>query len=485
MRRSTGIAKPNSCVSQESEDNYRIMVELSPEPIVIHSEGKIIFINPAGAELFASTPEKVIGKPVDTFIHPDYAVVAASRMEQILIEGKPTELIEQKFIALDGRTIDVEVRARPITYHGRRAALLLFRDISAKKQLEYVLQESDIRYRQIVLNSPQPIVVHTDGFCLFMNIEAAKLFGFSKPDQAVGHLFYDFIHPDSMDNAIARMESVHLGKPVGFAEHKMIRLDGQIMEVEVSSVSLSYLGKSMIQSVFMDVSERNRTEERLRTSEKLAVLGQLAAGIAHEIRNPLTALKGFVQLLKSKSDENSEYYEIMKSEIERINLIVSEFMFLARPASDNFQKKNVFSLVSHTITLLESQAAMTNVQIQTRFESESVSISCVENQIKQVFLNLLKNAIEAMPAGGDVFVEIHVAHAEKMVIIRFVDSGKGIAPEDLAKLGEPFYTTKETGTGLGLMLSYNIIHGHKGKINISSELGKGTIAEVVLPLVEK
>jgi PAS domain S-box-containing protein len=168
--------------NMESENNYKILVELSPEPIVVHSEGRIAFINQAGAELFASTPKSLIGKPVIEIVHPDYVDLAVSRIEQILIKRKPTELIEQKFVALDGRIIDVEVRARPITYHGKRAALLLCRDITAKKQLEQVLRNSDTRYRQLILNSPQPIIVHSDGIYVFINIEAAKLYGFSKPE---------------------------------------------------------------------------------------------------------------------------------------------------------------------------------------------------------------------------------------------------------------------------------------------------------------
>jgi two-component system, sporulation sensor kinase A len=485
MERSPQISMQNRSVRMESEDNYKIMVELSPEPIVVHVEGRIVFINRAGAELFASTPKRLIGKPIIEFVHPDYVDLAKSRIEQILIKRKQTELIEQKFVALDGKIINVEVRAKPIIYHGKRAALLLFRDITVKKQLEQVIRESDTRYHQIILNSPQPIVIHSDGICVFINIEAAKLFGFSKQEEAVGQNIYDFIHPNCRAEAKARIQEASLGNHIGFTEHKMVRLDGQLIDVEISSLSVdTYLGKPVIQSVLSDVTERKRTEDLLRTSEKLAVLGQLAAGIAHEIRNPLTALKGFVQLLKSKNHENNKYYDIMHSEIERINLIVSEFMFLARPAPDNFQQSNVCSLVRHTITLLESQALLTNVQIQTNFESETVWIKCIENQIKQVFLNLMKNAIEAMPEGGNVIVEITVPIDVKLVTIRFTDRGRGIAPDYIAKLGEPFYTTKETGTGLGLMVSYNIIISHKGGINISSELGKGTIVEVVLPLLE-
>lgn len=468
----------------ESTDIYKKLVEMSPDPIVVHIDGRIVFINQAGAERFSSTPEKMLGTPVIDFVHPDFVELAASRMEQILIQRKPTELSEQKFVTFDGKIFDVEVRARPITFHGKPAALLLFRDITAKKQLEQVLRESDIRYRQIVLNSPQPIVVHSDGICVFINIEAAKLFGFSKPEDAVGQNIYRYIHPDSIEVAKARTIEAISGRNVDFHEYKLLRLDGQIIDVEVSSVSgVNYLGKPMIQSVLRDVTERKRTEEMLRTSEKLAVLGQLAAGIAHEIRNPLTALKGFVQILKSKNHENQEYYEIMQSEIERINLIVSEFMFLARPAPDNFQQKNVCDLVRHIVTLLESQANLTNVQFKTCFESDVVWISCVENQIKQVFLNVLKNAMEAMPEGGQVLVEVQAAGDAGTVRIRFTDCGKGIAPGHLAKLGQPFYTTKETGTGLGLMMSYNIIHSHKGQITISSELGKGTVVEVSLPIV--
>lgn len=229
------------------------------------------------------------------------------------------------------------------------------------------------------------------------------------------------------------------------------------------------------------MSERRHTEELLRKSEMLSAVGQLAAGIAHEIRNPLTALKGFTKLLRSGA-HNDSYLSIMSAELERIEQIVSELLVLAKPQAVDYLPKSVSSILNDVIMLLDTQAIITNVEIVNEIDDPLPLISCVENQLKQVFINVVKNGVEAMPDGGQLIVRARLA-ADGMVNIGFIDHGCGIPEKKLARLGEPFYTTKSNGTGLGLMVSYKIIENHQGVMVITSKENVGTAVVIQLPTI--
>lgn len=229
----------------------------------------------------------------------------------------------------------------------------------------------------------------------------------------------------------------------------------------------------------------HESREHLQKSEKLSVVGELAAGIAHEIRNPLTSLKGFTQLLESKTSTESDYVEIMISEIDRINTIVGELLLLAKPSKDDFAFISINSILEDVCTLMSAQANLHGVLIQQDFrpELQLVHVNAVENKLKQVFINIIKNAIEAMDNGGIITIKTKET-GDKIGII-FEDNGIGIPPHILQKLGKPFFTTKEKGTGLGLMVSFSIIESHMGQLNIKSEEGVGTTIEVILPVAKE
>ncbi|MBX6396362.1 MAG: two-component sensor histidine kinase [Alicyclobacillaceae bacterium] len=233
--------------------------------------------------------------------------------------------------------------------------------------------------------------------------------------------------------------------------------------------------------VFKDVTERKRSEELMLKSEKLSVVGQLAAGVAHEIRNPLTALKGFVQLLQANMTAKEEYFHIMLSELDRIELIINELLILSKPVDVQFQFHNLCTLIENVVALIRTQAILNNIQIITDCDPTIPVIHCDDNRLKQVFVNLLKNAIEAMPDGGRILVQAQMA-GKRSVRVRIIDEGIGIPQDRLPRLGEPFFTTKEKGVGLGLTMSYKILESHQGHIRFHSEVGKGTTVEIHLPV---
>ncbi len=229
----------------------------------------------------------------------------------------------------------------------------------------------------------------------------------------------------------------------------------------------------------IDITNRKRTEEILRKSDKIAAVGQLASAIAYEIRNPLAAIKWTLEVWESENHYNKTQFDMIVSELERIDSIVDELLLLAKPETVNYKEQSVLNLLHLIVTLVSIQARKNNIKIIEEIDDELPLVLCDESQIKQVFLNIMKNAIEAMPNGGNLTVQAKLAD-KNQIVIRFTDEGCGIPAESISKLGEPFYTTKEKGSGLGLMVSHKIILEHHGNLSIESEVNKGTTVEVIL-----
>lgn len=232
-----------------------------------------------------------------------------------------------------------------------------------------------------------------------------------------------------------------------------------------------------------DITTLRQTEERLSRTEKLSVVGELSASVAHEIRNPLTSLKGFVQLLQMEDDNHQDYYQIMLDELNRINHIVGELLLLAKPQHLKYTKLAIQKILNDVISLLAVEATLYNVQIESNFPKEDIIIECEPNQLKQLFINLIKNSIEA--SKSDSKISICLSRIEgKRIAITIQDQGCGISKERLQKIGEPFYSSKEKGTGLGLTVSYKIVQSHKGNIMFDSEIDHGTTVNITLPVVQ-
>ncbi|MEH7013616.1 PAS domain S-box protein [Neobacillus niacini] len=230
-----------------------------------------------------------------------------------------------------------------------------------------------------------------------------------------------------------------------------------------------------------DITERKKTEDVLHRQDKLAAVGQLAAGVAHEIRNPLTSMKGYAEFLTldEQDPERLEFINIILDEIERVNTIVEDFMVLAKPKMVELEEKNLVPVIKNVVSLLEFEARKKHVKLSLDCPNEIIQIECDENRLKQVFLNFIKNGIEAMPNGGELHVKTMIH--DNNVQISIQDTGVGIPKEKLKQLGEPFYTTKKNGNGLGLMVSFKIIENHHGKVFVESEPNKGTTFNILLP----
>ena len=250
--------------------------------------------------------------------------------------------------------------------------------------------------------------------------------------------------------------------------------------------------------LFKDVTEVKSLRKEIISSQRLASIGRLAAGVAHEVRNPLSSIKGFAIYLQQRFPDNPEDQEmshILIQEVERLNKVITQLLEIARPVAISGQTTLMHDFIKNSLKLIEKKAAQQQVQIDVDLSHEIREARIDRDRMKQVLLNLYLNALDSMPKNGrlKVILSKRVARStpghdtgakmnREFLEIQVVDNGKGIEPIDLPHIFDPYFTTKNTGTGLGLAIVYNIIKAHKGKIKAESKPGLGTTITVLLPV---
>ncbi|WP_257215807.1 ATP-binding protein [Fredinandcohnia onubensis] len=222
-------------------------------------------------------------------------------------------------------------------------------------------------------------------------------------------------------------------------------------------------------------------QRELRRSEKMNVVSQLAASVAHEVRNPLTTVNGFLQLIirdDNITDKQRNYIDITLSELNRAQSIINDYLSLAKPNNSNTQLVNISEELSKTVELMTSYTNIQSIEVET-FIEDSLYINGNKDEIKQVLINIIKNAIEAI--GNDGLLQINAFAKDQDIIVKITDNGPGMTKEQLSKIGTPFYSTKDKGTGVGLTICFQIIDQLKGSIDVESTVGKGTSFLIKLP----
>ncbi|AZV42551.1 PAS domain S-box protein [Peribacillus asahii] len=469
---------------EESKERYRRLVNLSPEPIVVHSQGIIKYMNKAGVKILGFThPKELLGKPILDFVHPDDRKMGFERIQCLAQENESeVELWEYRMIRPDGTIFYVEGIATGIMYDGEPAIQGMFRDITARKEVEEALRQSEEKYRLIAENMQDLIgVLDTKCIVRYASPSHETILGFPT-DVYEGNRAFDLVHPDDISYVQTQYENSISSKTPCYIEFRCKHVSGGWVYVEAWGTPVLDGNNEVEHLVIVarDISERKKADQLIRKSEKLSVAGQLAAGVAHEIRNPLTSIKGFIQLLQ-KETNNPLYTDVILSEIDRLEDIVQGFLSLAKPQAPQMKEIDGRLLLQQVVLLFETQALLKNVQIVQEYSENLPLIYCDGNQMKQVYMNILQNAVEAMPNGGVIKIQV-LWHSADSILFRFIDQGQGISKERIKNIGEPFFSTKEKGTGLGLMVSQKIVQEHGGTMGIDSTVNQGTTVDVILPI---
>ncbi len=493
--------KLSEAALRESEERYRKLVEFSPDAISIHSEGKIVFINVAGAKLLgAVNPEQLIGKSVIDFVHPDYQEIARERIRLMREEGKNVSPIEEKFIKLDGSVMDVEVIAMPFTYQGKPGIQVIIRDITNRKRAEEALKQSEEKYHTLIDNIQDGVFIIQDGKIQFANEASARMAGYTV-GEVLGKEFREFVAPEDLEMVAERNQRRHAGEDVPREyEFRALHKDGKTRVLLNMNVGLiTYRGRVASMGTVKDITEKKKLESQLLRSQRMESVGTLASGIAHDMNNVLTPIMLSQELLREKlTDEESQR---LLNTIERSTQRGANLMKQVMSFSKGVEGERNALQVAHIVSEIREIAKETfprSIKIRTDIPKDLWTISGDATQLHQVIMNLCVNARDAMSNGGilsisaeNLFIDEDYAHINTeakigpYIVITVSDTGTGIPPEVMDRIFEPFFTTKEhgKGTGLGLSTALGIVKSHGGFITIYSEVGKGTVFKVYLPAI--
>ncbi|KML41935.1 PAS domain-containing sensor histidine kinase [Cytobacillus firmus] len=402
--------------------------------------------------------------------------------EETWVNGKITR-IEEVIPLPDGTEKTFDTIKVPLfhTDGSRKGLVIIGRDITERKHVEKLLAESQQQYKSLFEYNTE-IVFMTDlhGTITKVNPQFKAVTGYS-PDETLGKNINEIIPAPYKTKAIEDFTGILEDKQPKTCEFDFNHKSGSKLTIQCTALPLIVNGQiAGVIGYGKDVTKLRQAEERLRRTEKLSVVGELSASVAHEIRNPLTSLKGFVQLMQLEDEKHQFYYQIMQEELDRINHIVGELLLLAKPQDICFTKADVQKILFNVISLLKTEASMHNVQIEFLLKSDVYMIECEPNQLKQLFINIIKNAIEASNEGGKVTVTLLAEDHQLTILVK--DTGCGMSEDRLNRIGEPFYSSKEKGTGLGLTVSFKIVQSHNGSIHFNSKKGRGTEAVIKLPV---
>ena len=378
--------------------------------------------------------------------------------------------------------------------------LEIVENITERKLSDAALRESEERYRNLVESSPDTIAIHSEGKIVFINPAGAKLLGATNPEQLIGKEIMDFVHPDYRESVKERLQQMKEEKEdVPLIEEKFVRLDGSVIDVEVAATPFIHQGKHGMQIIVRDITEKKKYETQFLRAQRLESIGTLASGIAHDINNILTPMMLSLELLQEKiTDKGSQkLLNALERSTQRGASLVKQIQSFAKGLEGERVDLQVSHLISE-ITQIAKETFPRSIEIRIDISKDLWTISGDATQLHQVLMNLCVNARDAMPDGGilristeNIFIDENYARmnidakVDQYIVITVSDTGTGIPPEIMDRIFDPFFTTKQhgKGTGLGLSTALGIVKSHGGFMNVYSEVGKGTVFKVYLPVV--
>jgi len=396
------------------------------------------------------------------------------------------------FVGLDTRVFD-QARKRDI-YHAIMMGLILFAIGSASLYFIFLVQnyylvnktlDSMTTYTtNIVGNMPDGVIsIDTQGDIVTVNNRAKEIFGLtgiSNKREELKKRFLLFATPllDSLKQKTRVLE-----KEIEFPGD-----NGEPIPLSVSSSKLISENGEDLGAVFIirDLREIKELQEKVKRSERLASLGSLAAGMAHEIRNPLSSIKGFAQFFLKKNPPETidhKYSEVMIKEVDRLNRVISNLLDFAKPKEPLIEKASIADLINHSIELIQDDAGSRDIQVMAEIEEDIPYLELDKDQITQVLLNIVLNGLDAIQKGGKLNIRCFRDNKGDSIIVEIEDTGYGISEEEQSRIFDPFYTTRKRGTGLGLAIAHRIVENHNGALSVKSKEGAGTTFRIELPIL--
>lgn len=455
-----------SSVSQPFRIMNNVLNQMPVGLFLYNGNGKISFLNKPAQELTGIFSSEILSFVIEQ-------LKDQSEISNQLILGENTQ-----------RKINVLMDALKLN---DGSYLLMLRDAKKEQELENLQLQTKTLLRAmnnpaLITDAQDKIIQFNDAFLKITGLTTNDVYGQYRKviNKLIQFKWESEITPDSKvekgNDLSAKGNIASLVTPDGTKKYIIVNRN------VIQNVEGEILGRVIVGSEITDLREQ---EEKLRQQEKLVVLGEMAAGIVHEIRNPLTTLKGFSQIIshKAKDEQIQEYAKIMVDTADEVNKVVSDFLTFAKPSKPVLNPFDPNTLLQSVLSTLDSHAFMQGVSLKvTPCLIEQQLLGDI-SQLKSVFLNIALNGIQSMSDVANPLLKISCEHNEHSgeILFKITDNGKGIPPEDIQKLGTPFYSTKDKGTGLGLSICYQIIRKHNGRIDIDSSLGVGSTFIIALP----
>ncbi|MBZ4421984.1 PAS domain S-box protein [Myxococcus sp. RHSTA-1-4] len=482
------------------------MLSVSPVPTSITTlgDGRLVAANDAYFQAFGYTREEALGRTTVELRLWERAMVDRDQVVERLKRYGSVRGVDARYYTRSGELRHTLLFMGLVPYGGAPHIISFFPDITPLKRAEEELRRSEVSFRTLIENLPDLMAVFgKDARVRYANLKVVTALGYSDLRELIGKHISEIIPPEDVASADARMHEALRSGRAALQERRLLRRDGTILHVESTSFPLPFDGEDTIVSVSHDLTERNQMQARLMLAQRMASVGTLAAGVAHEINNPLaylTANLAFAReavgtlreegarslepkLVGALADAQSALAEAQQG-ADRVRTIVRDLKTFSRVDVADNTDVDVRQVLESTLNL-----ATTEIRHRARLVKQFAEVPRVranESRLGQVFLNLLVNAAQAIPGGTPERHEIRVATrvgSGGRVVVEVADTGLGIAAEHLPHLFDPFFTTKEpgVGTGLGLSICHSLVASLGGEIHVESEPGKGSTFRVLLP----
>ena len=339
----------------------------------------------------------------------------------------------------------------------------------------------------IAASTPNGLVtLNMEGLVTIFNLSAERISAIPAKEAIDNHYCHVFQY---WPEIITILDTAFTGEQYQNKELTIVVNKRQVPLLFTTTPLLSNKSEQMgLLIILRDLTDTKKLEEQVRRADRLAVTGELAAGVAHEVRNPLTAITGYLQLLAvdfQSEDPRHEFTRIISKEIDRLNHLIDQLLYFSRPLPPRFLPVDLHKVIDETLLLINNPAIRKKVMIETDYAPGLPPVKIDIFQFKQVLINIILNGIQAIKHTGTLTLRTSYHPASAQVCVKIQDTGRGIPPENIPRLFDPFYTTKEKGTGLGLLVADKIMEIHQGYIEVESEVGRGTCFSLYLPVKQE
>ena len=517
----------------------QILSTMTDPVILVNPEGKIVQSNDATLKILGYVKSELIGQPLRMILESEDEVrlgtqalidsdsSGATAVEVNLITksnekipvslswtpvhdrygtqlgtvhiGKDLTELKQSAKALQEANDELDMRVKERTRELERANRELHNEISERKRIEEALRESEQKYRTLFDNALDGIFVTYDDMMRIQicNKAAATMYGFNSATEAIGKNLLDYVHPEDRERALDAIITDAFEKQLNrLSEFRSITKDGRDIWVSTLSTKMISEGKITRLISVRDITkqkhselEKERIEQQLQLAGRLAAVGELAAGVAHEVNNPLTAVQAFAELLVSDPDLDGrvkEDIEVIYSQAQRAAKITSNLLSFARRHRPEKRLVSINHAISKTLELHEYRMKVNNIDIVQELDPNLPETMADFHQLQQIFFNLITNAEQAMTDhNGKGTITIRTEVVEGMITISLADDGPGIPEENIKKIFDPFFTTKEVGkgTGLGLSICFGLVKSHDGNLLVQNNDNGGATFVIQLPII--